>query len=49
MLGKSDDGIAILGEIAARDRNWVELALRLREIGRLPDSSVIERIRKLLK
>jgi uncharacterized Ntn-hydrolase superfamily protein len=49
MLGKSDDGLAILGEIAARDRNWVELALRLREIGRLPDSSVIERIRKLLK
>src|SRR5579863_2610519 len=28
-LGKTDDGIAMLAEIAARDRNWVELTLRL--------------------
>jgi uncharacterized Ntn-hydrolase superfamily protein len=28
-LGRADDGMALLREIAARDRNWVELALRL--------------------
>jgi uncharacterized Ntn-hydrolase superfamily protein len=48
-LGKNDDGIAMLAEIAARDRNWIELTLRLPSMKWLSDSSVTERIRKLLK
>jgi len=48
-LGKHDDGIAMLAEIAARDRNWIELTLRLPSMKWLSDSSVTERIRKLLK
>jgi hypothetical protein len=48
-LGKSDDGIAMLSEIATRDRNWVELTLRLPSMKWLPDPSVTERVRKLLK
>lgn len=48
-LGKNDDGIAMLSEIAARDRNWIELTLRLPSMKWLSDSSVTERIRKLLK
>jgi uncharacterized Ntn-hydrolase superfamily protein len=48
-LGRSDDGIAMLAEIAARDRNWIELTLRLPAALLLPDPSVTERIRKLLK
>jgi uncharacterized Ntn-hydrolase superfamily protein len=48
-LGKSDDGIAMLAEVAARDRNWVELTLRLPAALLLLDPSVTERIRKLLK
>jgi uncharacterized Ntn-hydrolase superfamily protein len=47
-LGKSDDGIAMLAEIAARDRNWIELTLRLPSMKWL-DQSITERIRKLLK
>ena len=47
-LGKSDDGIAILSEIAALDRNWIELTLRLPSMKWL-DPSITERIRKLLK
>jgi uncharacterized Ntn-hydrolase superfamily protein len=48
-LGKSDDGIAMLSEVAARDRNWVELTLRLPAMMLRRESSVTERIRKLLK
>jgi uncharacterized Ntn-hydrolase superfamily protein len=48
-LGKTDDGIAMLAEIAARDRNWIELALRLPSMKWLSDPSISERIRKLLK
>jgi len=48
-LGKSDEGIAILREIAARDRNWIELTLRLPAMMLLPDLSITERIRKLLE
>ena len=47
--GKIDAGIAILREVAARDRNWVELTLRLPARFLHVDSSVIEQIRKLLK
>ena len=28
-LGKIDDGLAILREVGQRDRNWIELTLRL--------------------
>lgn len=49
MLGKIDDGIAMLGEIGARDRNWIELTLRLPTMRHLSDSTITERIRKLLK
>jgi uncharacterized Ntn-hydrolase superfamily protein len=47
--GKIDEGIAMLREVAARDRNWVELTLRLPATFLRVDSSVIEQIRKLLK
>jgi uncharacterized Ntn-hydrolase superfamily protein len=47
--GKTDEGIAMLREVAARDRNWVELTLRLPATFLRVDSSVIEQIRKLLK
>jgi hypothetical protein len=39
----------MLSEIATRDRNWVELTLRLPSMKWLPDPSVTERVRKLLK
>jgi uncharacterized Ntn-hydrolase superfamily protein len=48
-LGKNDDGIAMLAEIASRDRNWIELALRLPVIKRLSDKSITFRVRELLK
>ena len=48
-LGKTDEGIAILAEIAARDRNWIELALRLPVIKLLSDKSITLRVRELLK
>ena len=48
-LGKTDDGIAILREVAARDRNWVELTLRLPAMFLRSDSALTERIRNLLK
>src|SRR6267154_871206 len=47
--GKTDEGIAMLREVAARDRNWVDLTLRLPATFLRVDSSVIEQIRKLLK
>jgi uncharacterized Ntn-hydrolase superfamily protein len=48
-LGKNDDGIAMLAEIASRDRNWIELALRLPVIKWLSDKSITLRVRELLK
>ena len=48
-LGKSEEGLAMLAEVAARDRNWIELTLRLPAMMLLTDSSITERIRKLLK
>jgi len=48
-LNKIEEGIAMLSEIAARDRSWIELTLRLPSMKWLSDSSVTERIRKLLK
>jgi uncharacterized Ntn-hydrolase superfamily protein len=48
-FGKTDDGIAMLREVAARDRNWVELTLRLPAMFLRADPSLTERIRKLLK
>jgi uncharacterized Ntn-hydrolase superfamily protein len=48
-LGRSDDGIAMLREVASRDRNWVELTLRLPAMFLRADPSLIERIRELLK
>jgi uncharacterized Ntn-hydrolase superfamily protein len=48
-LGKSDEGIAMLREIGERDRNWIELTLRLPTMMLVPDKSVTLRIRELLK
>jgi uncharacterized Ntn-hydrolase superfamily protein len=48
-LGKTDDGLAILREVGRRDRNWIELTLRLPAALMPRDSSVTERIRKLLE
>src|SRR6266481_6256569 len=48
-FGKTDDGIAMLREVAARDRNWIELTLRLPANFLRADSALTERIRKLLK
>jgi uncharacterized Ntn-hydrolase superfamily protein len=47
--GKTDEGIAMLREVAARDRNWVELTLRLPAMMLPPDPARTEQIRKLLK
>jgi len=47
--GKTDAGIAMLREVAARDRSWVELTLRLPAMMLPPDSALTERIRNLLK
>ncbi len=47
-LGKIDDGLAILREIGRRDRNWIELTLRLPSLLLLGDSTLKDRIRKLL-
>jgi uncharacterized Ntn-hydrolase superfamily protein len=47
--GKIDEGIAMLHEVAARDRNWVELTLRLPAMFLRADSALTERIRNLLK
>jgi uncharacterized Ntn-hydrolase superfamily protein len=46
-IGDVEDGIAILREIAARDRNWITLALRLPPPLLKTDSATLERIRKL--
>jgi len=47
-LGKVDDGLAMLREIGRRDRNWIELTLRLPAIHLAADQSVKDRVRKLL-
>jgi len=47
-IGKIDDGLAILREVGRRDRNWIELTLRLPTL-MLADASLKERVRKLLE
>ncbi len=46
--GKVDDGLAMLREIGRRDRNWIELTLRLPAMLLGADQSVKDRVRKLL-
>ncbi len=48
-LGKIDDGLAILREVGRRDRNWIELTLRLPAATLPRDVSFTEKIRKLLE
>ena len=48
-LGKIDDSLTILREVGRRDRNWIELTLRLPAVLLKPDSSVTEKVRKLLE
>jgi len=48
-LGKIDDGLAILREVGRRDRNWIELTLRLPVLLFAGDASLKERITKLLE
>jgi uncharacterized Ntn-hydrolase superfamily protein len=48
-LGKIDDGLAMLREIGRRDRNWIELALRLPTLLFIGDKTLKERVRKLLE
>jgi uncharacterized Ntn-hydrolase superfamily protein len=48
-LGKIDDGLAILREIGRRDRNWIELTLRLPALLIGSDASLKDRVRKLLE
>jgi uncharacterized Ntn-hydrolase superfamily protein len=47
-IGEVDDGLARLREIAANDRNWITLALRLPAPLLKADPATLERIRKLL-
>ena len=47
-LGKIDDGLAILREVGRRDRNWIELTLRLPDFISRADASLKDRVRKLL-
>ena len=46
-IGDVEDGIAMLSEVAAHDRNWMTLALRLQPPLLKTDPVVLERIRKL--
>ena len=46
-VGKTEQGIAILREVAAGDRNWITLALRLPAVILPPNQAVTEQIRKL--
>jgi uncharacterized Ntn-hydrolase superfamily protein len=48
-LGKIDDGLAILREVGRRDRNWIELTLRLPDFIARADASLKERVAKLLE
>jgi uncharacterized Ntn-hydrolase superfamily protein len=45
--GKIDEGIGLLRETAARDRNWITLALRLPGMILPPNQIVTEQLRKL--
>ncbi|MGC1397636.1 DUF1028 domain-containing protein [Candidatus Binatus sp.] len=47
-LGKIDDGLAILREVGSRDRNWIELTLRLPSTLFGSDASLKDRVAKLL-
>jgi len=46
--GEIDDGITILREIAAHNRNWITLALRLPPPLLKTDPEMLERIRQLI-
>jgi uncharacterized Ntn-hydrolase superfamily protein len=46
-IDEVEDGIAMLREVAAHDRNWITLALRLRVPLLKADPALLERIRKL--
>lgn len=46
-IGDVEDGIEMLREVAAHDRNWITLALRLRAPLLEADPALLERIRKL--
>lgn len=46
-MGEIEDGIAVLREIAATDRNWIALALRSKPPLLQTDPELLERIRKL--
>jgi uncharacterized Ntn-hydrolase superfamily protein len=48
-LGKIDDGLAILREVGSRDRNWIELTLRLPDTTLPRDAALTEKLRKLLE
>lgn len=48
-LGKIDDGLAILNEVGRRDRNWIELTLRLPDFRLRADAALKDRVRKLLE
>jgi uncharacterized Ntn-hydrolase superfamily protein len=48
-LGKIDDGLAILREVGRRDRNWIELTLRLPDFISRADAALKDRVRKLLE
>jgi uncharacterized Ntn-hydrolase superfamily protein len=48
-LGRTDDGLAILREVGRRDRNWIELTLRLPGLLLAVDPRLKDRVRKLLE
>jgi uncharacterized Ntn-hydrolase superfamily protein len=48
-LGKIDDGLAILREVGRRDRNWIELTLRLPDFISRADAALKDRVRKPLE
>jgi uncharacterized Ntn-hydrolase superfamily protein len=47
-VGKIDEGVSILREVRARDRNWITLALRLPAVMLPSNPAVIEQISKLV-
>jgi uncharacterized Ntn-hydrolase superfamily protein len=48
-LDQIDDGLAILREVGSRDRNWIELTLRLPDVRLSGDGNIKDRVRKLLE
>jgi uncharacterized Ntn-hydrolase superfamily protein len=48
-LGKIDDGLAILREVGRRDRNWIELTLRLPGLLLMGGAPLKDRVAKLLE